>query len=160
MASNKGLGGSILGGAAYGFGQPAQAPVPTGGIYLDAQGQQHGGRELSLARDTRGQYVYGSDGRARGMIDVHQLVILAARTVLGSSVSPTLGQKFGEVRYVSDTFAQDQRGRVEEAFGELVRAGLIRIDSIEVDPDGGLPARTVVRMTDLTTNQPLPDQFI
>ncbi len=151
---------SILGGGPYGPGQPAQVPVAGGGIYKDVQGKTHGGRQLSLARDTKGQYVYGADGRARGMVDTHQLVILAARTVFGSSVSRTLGQQFSQVRYISDTFEKEQRGRIEQAFGALVRAGLVRIDAIEVEPGSGLPAKTRVRMTDLTTDQPLPDQVL
>jgi hypothetical protein len=156
----RGLGASPFGVAAYGFGTPAVAPIPGGGIYLDTFGTQHGGRELSLTQGMVGQYVYNDFGRAAGMVDVHQLVILATKTALGSSASQTLGNRFSEVRYVGGDFIQKQTARVTEAYAELVAAGFIRVDSIEVEGGNGMPARTLVKMTDLTTNQQLPAQII
>lgn len=152
---NLGLGLSPLGVGPYGFGTPATAPLLGGGIYLGPKGEQFNSRAISLDRGTAGQYVYNEFGRARGMPDVQQLVILAAKTELGSSAAQTLGNEFNQVRYVGDSFEQEQRARVEAAFASLVGQGLIRIDSIEVDGGNGLPSKTLVHITDLTTGNPI-----
>jgi len=155
-----GLGVSPLGVSAYGYGTPAVAPTPGGNVYKDRFGVVHGSRNISLVRDTAGQYTYDEFGRAQGMSDTHQLVILASKTILGSSASTALGHRFSEIRYVGDDFAKQMTGRVNEAFKSLVDQGLIRIDSIEVEPGDGRPAKTRVKLTDLFTDLPLPDVIL
>lgn len=152
-----GLGLSPLGVGPYGLGTPAVAPTPGGAVYRDDQGVQQNGRAISIARGSSGQYVYDEFGRAKGMPDVHQMLILAAGTVKGSSVSRNLGQRFFEARYITTDFERQQRTRVEEAFKDLVDRGLIRIDAVEVMPGNGEPAVTLVKTTDLLTNRSLPD---
>jgi hypothetical protein len=151
----RGLGGSPLGAGPYGWGTIATAPTPGGGIYRGPQGQQYNSRAISVERATLGQYIYDEFGRAVGGPDVQQLVILAAKTDLGSAAVQDLGNTFGETRFVGDDFAAQQTARANETFKDLVDRGLVRIDSIEVDGGGGLPAVTTVHLTDLTTGNPI-----
>lgn len=150
MSDPVGAGPSPLGVAAYGYGTPAEAPVPGGLINRGSDGKQYGSPALSLETGTRGQYVFDEFGRRTGMQDVRHMIILALSTVRGSCVVQTLGHRFRELRKVTDQYPQEQKTRVEEALEPLVQRKLISIDDITVEPRNGQPAVTRVLVTDLS----------
>lgn len=159
MSNPIGVGPSPLGGAPYGFGTPAEAPIPGGAINRGADGRQYGSPAISLDPQTRGQYVFDEFGRRKGTPDVRHMVTLALATVRGSCVVTTLGHRFREVRKITESYPQEQQTRVEEALDELLRRKLISINSVTVEPRNGAPAVTRVSITDLS-NGTVIDQLI
>jgi hypothetical protein len=144
-------------GAPYGFGTPAVAPFPGGSVNRSvATGRQLGSLALSIQVGvSAGQYIFDEFGRRTGMPDAQHMVILALRTIKGSSVDPELGQNFGEIRKITDSFQQDMQSRVEEALAALVAQKLIRLDAVVTNPARGMPASTRIFLSDLTTETAL-----
>jgi len=164
VAPSRGMGVSPLGLAAYGFGTPAEPPIPGGAVYRDDHGVIRGSRKLQFADRTTllpfragAKYEYDDFGRAKGMPDVQHLVTLAALMLKGSSVVKELGNRFYEARYVTPNLQQEMEAHVNEAFKSIIDQGLMRIDSITVTPGVGMPTITRVRITDLTTERELDD---
>lgn len=154
---SRGVGVSPVGSAAYGYGTPAVVPTPGGAVYVGDSGVRYGSRKLSRSIGSVGQYEYDSFGRAKGQPDVEHLVTIAALMILDSSAVQGLGQQFFDVRYVTPNIQQEMESRVNAAFASLVGQGIIRIDSITVEPNAGIPTVTHVLMTDLTTGLPLDE---
>lgn len=144
-----GFGVAPFGVGPYGIGTPAQAPVPSGGINRTVDGKTQGSLAISIVSGTAGQYVFDEFGRRRGMPDAHHMIVLAIKTLRGSCAVEDIGNSFFEVRTITDSFVQEQKVRVYEAFKFAVDNGYVRIDTIDVEPNGGSPALTHVRMTDL-----------
>jgi len=167
VAPSRGMGVSPFGLSAYGYGTPVVAPIPGGAVYRDDHGVIRGSRKLKfgdrsslLPIRTGAKYEYDSYGRAKGMPDVQHLVTIAALMVKGSSVAKDIGNRFYEARYVTPNLQQEMEARVQEAFKPLIDQEFIRIDSITVEPNGGMPTVTRVRITDLTIELPLDEVTI
>lgn len=151
--ANLGVGVSPAGVGPFGIGTPALAIQPTGKALQGAGGAQYGSRKISTAADSFGQYVIDADGNVTGDRDVRQMVILAARTILGSSVVAGLGGTFSEIRKIGDDFKSLMTSKIQAAFSDLAKAQMISIDSIEITEFDGGRTFTRVFITDLTTKQ-------
>lgn len=147
-----GVGPSPLGVAPYGFGTPAEAPVPGGLINRAPTGIQHGSPKLSLDAATRGQYEFDEFGRRVGMPNVNHMVTLALATVRGSSVVP-IGHRFKEIRKVTESYPEEQKTRVLEALSPLLEGGFITVEAILVEPMQGHPSATRIFMTDVSSGK-------
>lgn len=148
-----------MGTAAYGYGQPAVAAEPGGKVYVDALGVRHGSRKLQFGDNSvsipfrkGGKYAYDDKGRAVGAPDVAHLVTLAVLMDKGSSAAPELGGRLYETRYITPNIQQEQEARVAEMFASLVGQGLIKVESVIVEPRNGMPTITRILIRDLTTN--------
>lgn len=136
-----------------GIGTPSAAPVYGGSIMRDDNtGLPAQGRYIDPALGT---YVLDSFGRAKGTTEVRQLVLLAAKTVLGSSAMTTLGQSLGDVKTIGPTFQKDVSDRLRSAFAPIVARGLMKINNIDVQQmlDNRGRVQAVVRWTDTTTGK-------
>lgn len=161
----KGTGTSPFGTGAYGYGSPAIAVVPGGSIHRDARGMQQNCLALLAPTTPGGQsyavtptspklsYQFDEFGRRVGAPDVVHVVTLALATVKTTSIDPDLGQSFGDIRKITDSFEQDMRGRVQDALSNAIAQKLIRLDSVTATPGNGAPAFTLVKMTDLATGR-------
>lgn len=153
--SSSGVGNFGFGIGPYGFGTPAVAPTPGGLVNRGVNAQQYGSLALSLAQETKGQYIFDSYGRRTGMPDVAHMAILALRTELGSCIVQGLGNRFKDTAKITESFEGDQRNRVEEALSDLVGRKLITIDAVFVDGADGKPAVTRITLTDLSSKNPV-----
>lgn len=147
---------SPFGVAPYGSGTPATAPVPGGSVNRSlTTGRQLGSLALTVDPLAAGQYIFDSFGRRAGMPDAQHMVVLALRTVKGSSVDQDLGQTFAEIRKVTDAFQQDMQSRVQDALSTLIEKKLVRLDAVVAEPGRGQPSFTRVLLTDMTTDTAL-----
>jgi hypothetical protein len=151
MTAPVGFGLTPRGVGPYGYGTPATAPVPGGGVLRDEKtGATLTGRRIDPR--TR-QYVFDEYGRILGMPTVPQLMHLALHTEKGSSVLADLGHELRDI----ETIGADYEHRVEttlaEALSDLVQRGLIRIDKVTTTRFGATGLYTVLSWTDLTTSQ-------
>lgn len=124
-----GLGLFPLGTAPYGLGTPAVAPILGGRILDDGQGAQTGSRAIDEASR---QYVFDATGRAMGMSDARQMVLLAVATVLGSSASVTLGHDLAGIEDITADFDRRVEGALRDALAHLTSNGTIEIVAITV----------------------------
>lgn len=146
----------LLGDPAYAVGTPALSAFVSGGsVQRVATGSQLGSAAISLDFTTRGQYVYDSFGRKSGSADVAQLLTLALTTRLGTCVVSTLGERFNEISKMTEGFAQDMRGRFDEAVSGIVGRKILQVNSVTISERNGHPAVTHVQATDLTTLNPI-----
>lgn len=141
-----GAGRSSAGVSPYGIGTPAVSDtnggVPTPNTFAESQGSRY------IDSKTR-QYVYNSDGRAKGQANIPHLVQMAFLTVAGSSAMPRLGVlQAGGV--IGNNFVSQRTQAIQAALKYLVDSSLIEIVEITVDAKIR-PVFTRVRWRDLTT---------
>jgi hypothetical protein len=150
MSADIGLGAAALGGCIVGFGEPGAADNYGGSVFRDlATGASLTGRYIDPK--TR-QYVYDQYGRALGQSTVPQLVQLALTTKLGSSTVSTLGQRFGELDVIDESFDGRARAFVDQALADLVSKNLVEVLSVDIDRVAVSGERIHVRWKDLTTD--------
>lgn len=152
---NLGLGVSPLGSGPYGVGTPATAPTPGGAVNRGPFGLQYGSPLISEDPATRGQYVYDEFGRRVGQPDGEHMVTLAMRTKRGSCCVQSLGQRFDEVRKITDSFENEQKAYTQEAFAGLVSRKVVEIVSVKADGRNGMPSKTKIALRDLTNKNPI-----
>lgn len=136
-----------------GAGTPSLAPVYAGVILRDDNTGMVA--QCRLIDPALGTYVFDSFGRPKGTTEVRQLVLLAAKTVLGSSAMTSLGNSIFEVKTIGPTFQRDIADRLRTAFAPIVARGLMRINNIDVQqmPDNRSRGIAVLRWTDTTTGK-------
>lgn len=115
-------------------------------------GQPMGGRAINAST---GDYVFMSDGRIQGMSNVQQLVLLAIRTLLGTSVATDLGIDLTGLQEKGPDFQRKLSTVIAKAFKPLVDQKFVRLDRVSVlstpNPDGAFAA---IEWFDLTTLTP------
>lgn len=129
----------------YGFG----TSVPT---VLVVEAPLGSSREIGTGQENRGQVVF-ENGNAVSSSDARQLVIMALTTELGSSAVEDLGRDI-EPPDFGGNFVQRKRAQIQSALADLVKANIVRIDSIEVVEQFGGRSFTRVALYDLTQSQP------
>jgi hypothetical protein len=141
-----GLGHAACGTAPYGLGTPATSSTNGGALLPNERGETQGSRYINPR--TR-RYEYDEHGRAKGMPNVQQLVLMAFMTIRGSSAMPDLGDE-APSGVIGANFVARRKEAVTRAAAHLVDGNLIEIISIDVDPKAR-PIFTIVRWRDLTT---------
>lgn len=143
----------------YGYGTPATATEPGGGVYVDALGIIQGSRKLKFAENsvtspfrTGAKYEYDDYGRAVGSPDVTHLVTVAVLMRKGSSAAKDIGNRLTDVRYVTPNIQKEFEALVNEMFASLIEQGFIRVENVTVDPRNGMPTFVHILIRDLTTN--------
>lgn len=126
-----GFGSQPAGSSPYGLGTPTTAPEDGGAIFRDpATGLSTGSRLIdSVTKD----YVYDEYGRAVGMPDVQQLVLLATSTRKGSASMRELGQELAKIDRITVNTARRVDVTMREAVQHLVARGLIEIQGTTVE---------------------------
>ncbi len=156
MTTFLGMGAAPMGSSVFGFGTPAAATASAGSSLVTTDGFQSGSRKISTLQTDRGQYAIGTDGRHVGMNDAEQLVLLALGTMQGSSAAGiTVGQNFSSIRKIGPNFQSDVTARVNEALANIIKLGLVRLDSVEFVGSIGSRAGIIINITNLTTGKPL-----
>jgi len=135
-----------------GMGEPDLAPVPGGGVFLDAQGVQQTGRAIDLHT---GRYTYDAYGNCVGTSTMRQLVQIAVTTVLNSSAVTGLGHRLRDLKDIGANYEKDLDVIVREALADLVARNLITVLDVTAVRFGATGVRTGVyghaRFRDLTT---------
>lgn len=150
-----GFGAQPMGASPYGVGTPAVSTDTNAGKTLtSASGTVYGGRYIN---PQTGLYEFDSNGRYVGTTDVKQLVVLAVKTARGSSAVQTLGFA-PPVGVIGNNFVAKMKEAVNQAFAQLVRAGLVAIVDIDVRKNQR-PVVTIVRWRDLTTDAEHTEQI-
>lgn len=153
MTSPFGIGATALGTTTAGYGTPSATPLTTAVIYRDEKsGEVYGSAKLDLSPVSKCAYVYDADGNKIGQPDGHQLVTLALATELGSCCIQTLGRAAPPAA-INDSYVQDEKARVSNALDDLVTRGIVSIDSIDVNPNGGNPSLVSATITDNATGK-------
>lgn len=165
ITPSKGTGISPFGTGAYGYGSPASIPVPGGAPRRDARGVQQNATLLldPVAPGSQSyamtpglpklRHIFDSFGHRVGAPDVVHMSMLAVATIRGTSIDPSLGQTFADIRKITGSFEQDVRAKVDEAFAQMVDAGLVRVEAVQCKIGSGGRAFNTVTLTDLSTNQ-------
>lgn len=142
-----GAGFSAAGTSPAGTGDVDQATIPSGNLFVDANGVRQPCRKIDPA--TR-QYVLNDDGSSSGMPSSLQLVQLRIQTLRDSSALPGFGKRAtGSV--VNERTAPRVKVDVQDALSDLVTSGIIRIISVKVERANPTRIYGVVRWDDLTT---------
>lgn len=136
-----------MGTAPYGLGTPATSSANAGVLLPNDKGETQGSRYINPR--TR-QYEYDSNGRAKGMPNVQQLVELALLTVRGTSAQTDLGVEEPS-GVIGANFVERRKTSINQALSRLVTDKMIEVLSVDVDVDRR-PIFTLVRWRDLTTS--------
>jgi hypothetical protein len=139
--------------APAGYGTVATGVAPSPGPLPDpATGIALTGRYVNAST---GSYQFTSDGRVQGMTTVHQMVVLAAKTLRGSSAVKSMGIDFSRCQVQDSGFQQAVTAAVSQAFSTLIRRNLVRVLGVEfpTTPDNPDAAMPLVRWRDLTTGR-------
>jgi len=123
-----GAGFSSAGGSPAGTGDVDQGTIPSGNLFVDANGVRQNARAISPV--TR-QYVFNDDGSISGMASSLQLVQLRVQTVRDSSALPGFGKR-ASGGVVTDQTPRRVQNELEEALADIVASGIIAIVSITV----------------------------
>lgn len=148
-----GAGGTAAGRGPYTRIGTASTP---GGVVL--RDEFSGARMSSRSLDPRtGDYRIDAYGRALGMTRGRQMVLLACRTVRGSSALPYLGNTLHTVKTIGVAFVRQIEGVYRAALAPAEQLGAIEVLAIEVErmqtPIGGnTGVFTRIRWRDLETD--------
>lgn len=138
-----------MGSSLYGFGSVDAAGSPVQTILID--GNKGIGRNARKIDERTGQYAFDANGRIAGMSEVQQAVLLAVKTVRGSSAIKDFGDPSGLIQRKGTNYQKQLASALTLALKDLTDRQMIRIDSVNVTDNGG-PVLRVLRFTDLTTN--------
>lgn len=135
-----------------GYGVPDQGTSPVNAVLPDpTTGLQSTGRLIDPAT---GSYQFTADGRVVGTPTVRQRMLLALRTVRGSSAQPNLGIDFSKAGEQGLDFAAQVAAAVGLACAPLVQAGLVQLLQVVPQPvDNPDGAAFVAQWRDLTTGK-------
>ena len=153
MPQGAGIQGAGIGPA--GINTPDPVPAPGTALFPDPiTGIGQSGRYIHPITK---QYTFNADGRTQGYATVQQLVVLALRTVRGSSAIPTLGQSFTSVTEKGPNYQRQVATAVQQALGDLIKAKMIRLVSVSVDipPSNQDGTIATVLWRDLTQSDPI-----
>lgn len=143
-----GFGTEPFGSAPYGLGTPATAAPIEGAIFADpVTGETHGGR---LIDPKTKDYVY-KDGRAVGMGNVKQRVLLAVSTEKGSSAMRELGHTLKRIERISANILYEVRAILLAAVRHIVAEGLMEVVNITVQKGGTGQVFARMQWRDLST---------
>ncbi len=124
-----GLGGSVFGVSPFGYTEVAHAHAPTGLVLVDDDGRQTGSRKINALRT----YEFDTHGRARGMGNTRQLVLLAVTTVKGSCVLPYLGHDLTTIKDIGPDFDRRVDNALRGALASLVAEKRVEILLVRVE---------------------------
>lgn len=137
-----------------GYGVGSVANVPDNSALPDQITNLPTTCRLLVPNGTKGgDWAFTADGRVVGCGTVRQLVQLALSTVLGSSVSRTLGAAYFTLQEKGPNFQRQVATVVANALAPLVKQKLVQVIAVIVqeypsNPDAGLG---YVKWRDLTT---------
>lgn len=150
-----GAGFSSGGNSPAGTGDVDQATIPSGNLFVDANGVRQNARAIDPA--TR-QYVFNSDGSSSGMPSSLQLVQLRIQTVRDSSALPGFGKR-ASGGVVTDQTPRRVQGEIEEALADLVAGGVISIVSITVSRANPTRIYGILLWRDIATGIEIPTEI-
>lgn len=148
-----GAGACPAGTSFAGYGLPDLSAAPNHATLPDAKtGLPQTGRLLD---PTSQSYKFTADGRVIGQSTGQQLVQLAVKTIVGSSVIANLGMDRSRLQEKGANFAQTVTSVVTDAFAPIVSQGLVTLNSVDVQDYPNIPDRSVVtiKWTDNSTGQ-------
>ncbi len=137
-----------------GFGTVPFGTGPAGlSVPITANAPASGPAGVRWINPASGDYEQDSvSGQLKQMPALRQQVLLALRTVYGSSTAlPKFGVK--APRKMGDSFELEMRSAVRSALTHLTTPGLMRIDAIKVERGLGGRARITVSFTDNATGK-------
>lgn len=147
-----GAGTSPAGCYPAGFGTPTAAPLPGGGVFLDANGIQQTGRAIDLRT---GRYTYDAYGNSVGVATVRQLVQVAVKTLFNSSAVQGLGIRLSDLKDITSNYDKQLDVVVRDALADLVARKLVAVVDVTAQRFGAPGVQTGVyghvRFRDLTT---------
>lgn len=148
-----GAGASPAGAGVAGLGTPATADAQADALLTDTLGVARSSRAIGTDPDHRGQYVFAG-GNVQGMPDAQQLVLIAFATDLGSAADASIGNRIGKVRTLGDNAVAELTAAVNETVADLVKRGIVRVESVEIDVDRTNARSTqIARFTDLASGR-------
>lgn len=150
-----GAGFSSGGNSPAGTGDVDQGTIPSGNLFVDANGIRQNARAISPV--TR-QYIFNSDGSSSGMTSSLQLVQLRIQTVRDSSALPGFGKR-ASGGVVTDQTPRRVQGEVEEALADLVAGGVISIVSITVQRANPTRIYGILLWRDIATGIEIPTEI-
>ena len=145
-----GAGFSSGGNSPAGTGDVDQGTIPSGNLFVDANGIRQNARAISPV--TR-QYIFNSDGSSSGMPSSLQLVQLR-----DSSALPGFGKR-ASGGVVTDQTPRRVQGEVEEALADLVAGGVISIVSITVQRANPTRIYGILLWRDIATGVEIPTEI-
>jgi phage gp46-like protein len=137
MGSTLGMGYCPLGFSLFGYGSPSTAPPVLGRtLELTVNGPSGDARKIDpYTRD----YDVDANGLVQGQSAIAQQVFLAILTTLGSSINPTLGSQFGNIKtWNPNTIANQMTTYVQQALSTLIKNGSISLVNVQasLNPNG------------------------
>ncbi len=142
-----GAGFSAAGTSPAGTGDVDFATVPSGNLFVDANGVRQACRLIDPASR---QYVLNSDGSSSGMASAAQLVQLRIQTLRDSSALPGFGKRNTGGK-VNERTARQVKTDVEECLSDLVVGGVIRLVEVTIERAGASRIFGLVKWVDLSS---------
>lgn len=121
-----GFGSMPAGSGPYGLGTPLTG-AEAGGVPMTDPNTNNGTGSRLIQN---GSYVYDENGRAKGMTNSQQMVLLAVTTAIRSSADQDLGNNLASIDRITDDVSRRIENVVRSALAYAVDTGMIRIDSI------------------------------
>lgn len=146
-----GVGGGPAGAMSAGLGTITTSAAPGLAVLPDVvTSLPQSGRFID---PTTKDYRLASDGRYLGTATTNQMVLLALTTAFGSSVDPTLGQSFGDVKEKGPNFISQMTAKVNSALADLVKRKFIIINAVKCFEWASNPDLTILQVywTDVAT---------
>lgn len=138
---------------AFGFSTNDAAATPAGAVFPDpATSASLTGRYIDASRGT---YTFTADGRTQGSSTVWQMMVLALKTVRGTSAVKSMGIDLSRARVQGPSFQTQVVDAVRAACANMIRQKLVVILGVDFNttvdnPDAASPT---VRWRDLTTGR-------
>ena len=144
-----GTGFARVGSSSVGFGEPATT-AEFSKAFVKSDGKI--GNSRAINADT-GKYEYNEvDGTIKGIDGAQQMVMLALKTVQGSSLINSLGNNLSSIKVINANIKAEVNNRVELALQSLIDRNIIILDKTDVQVDK-VRNRTIIAVywTDVST---------